>query len=169
MMKPISKVVLATGLSAGMLFGGVSGIQSDQPAHAATQQEQPHYSYEGTFNYKNNDALQDQNFYNALKHNNFNYEGLKVGQSTLQDVKNVFGNDLRKYYQEKGITYYEQNDIIIGIKDGKLVDLTLLVDKVNNSAEDMAKHIDNGEIYRTDTTNVAFYYGNSVVIKDKSL
>ncbi|MBI5975015.1 immunodominant staphylococcal antigen IsaB family protein [Staphylococcus canis] len=168
-MKKLTKIMLASSLSATMLLGATTAVPNAEYAQAATQTQQPYYTYEGVFNYKNNDALKDPTFYNALKHGNFKYEGLKVGESTFQDVQKALGKDMKQYYHEKGIKYYEKNDIIIGIKDGKLVDLTLLVDKVQNSSQDMAKHVKLGEIYETDSTYVAFYRGNSIVIKSKAL
>ncbi|MFO3688740.1 immunodominant staphylococcal antigen IsaB family protein [Staphylococcus felis] len=168
-MNQFSKIMLATSLSATMMLGAVTVTQSDDSAQAATQYQKPYYTYKGVFNYQDNNALRDKTFYNALKNDNFKYENLKVGESTQEDVENALGSNLKKYYQEKGITYYERNDIIVGIKDGKLVDLTLLVDKVKNSSQDMASHVKKGEVYDTDSTYVAFYRGNSIVIKSKTI
>lgn len=168
-MNQMTKVVIATSLSVGTLLGATSvGAQLPTDAHAATAQKAPYYTYKGVFNYKSNNALEDKNFYQALKADNFKYEGLKVGQSTRADVEKVLGKDLKKYYAKKGITYYEKNDVIIGIDDhNKLVNLTLLVDKVEHSDKAIRDHVKSGEIFDAKTTQVAFYPGNSIVIKAK--
>lgn len=168
-MKQMTKVAIAASLSLGTLLGAtnVTGIVNGD-AHAATAQQSPYYTYHGLFNYKDNHALDDNNFYRALKYDNFKYEGLKVGASTYDDVKKALGQDLKKYYAKKGVTYYEKNDVIVGIdSQNKLVNLTFKVDKVNHSDQSIRKHVKSGEIYDTKTTLVAFYPGNSIVIKAK--
>ncbi|PCF66012.1 hypothetical protein B5C02_09900 [Staphylococcus pseudintermedius] len=168
-MNQVTKIAVATTLSLGTLLGataGASAIHAD--AHAATEQQTPYYTYNGLFNFKGNKALEDKNFYRALQHDNFKYEGLKVGQSTFADVKKAVGNDVKKYYEEKGVTYYEKNDVIFGIdSEGKLVNMTLLIEKINHSDKYVRDHVKQGEIYDTKTTHVAFYSGNSIVIKAK--
>ncbi|EGQ3157960.1 hypothetical protein H0726_000998 [Staphylococcus pseudintermedius] len=168
-MNQVTKIAVATTLSLGTLLGataGASAIHAD--AHAATEQQTPYYTYNGLFNFKGNKALEDKNFYRALQHDNFKYEGLKVGQSTFADVKKVVGNDVKKYYEEKGVTYYEKNDVIFGINsEGKLVNMTLLIEKINHSDKSVRDHVKQGEIYDAKATHVAFYSGNSIVIKAK--
>ncbi|WP_086428728.1 immunodominant staphylococcal antigen IsaB family protein [Staphylococcus cornubiensis] len=168
-MNQVTKVAVAATLSLGTLLGATAGTGAlNTEANAATEQQTPYYTYKGLFNFKSNNALEDKNFYRALQHDNFKYDGLKVGQSTFDDVKKAVGNDVKKYYQEKGVTYYEKNDVIFGIdSQGKLVNLTLLIDKVSHSDQSVRDHVKQGEIYDTKTTQVAFYSGNSIVIKAK--
>ncbi|MCD8904394.1 hypothetical protein K2V56_02800 [Staphylococcus chromogenes] len=169
-MKNISKTLLATGLSVGVLVGAtsVTGQGFDQ-AHAATAQQQtPYYTYKGLFNIPNNNALEDNNFYAGLKADQFIFNGLKVGESTKADVFKALGSDFKKYYGKKNLTFYEKNGVIVGFDhNDKLVNLTLRINHIKNSDKSIEKHVKKGEIYNAKTTQVAFYPGNSIVIKAK--
>ncbi|ARJ51015.1 hypothetical protein CD134_07035 [Staphylococcus lutrae] len=168
-MKQLTKIGIVASLTLGSLLG-TSAVGNTQltNAHAASAQQTPYYTYSGLFNYSGNATLDNAYFYKALQHDNFKYEGLKVGTSTYDEVKKALGNGLKKYYVSKGVTYYEKNDVIVGINSkNQLVNLTLLIDKVNHSAQSIRKHVKEGEIYDAKTTQVAFYPGNSIVIKAK--
>ena len=169
-MKNISKTLLATGLTIGVLAStmSVTGQGFDQ-AHAATAQHQtPYYTYNGLFNFSNNKTLEDSNFYAGLKADHFIFNGLKVGESTKADVFSSLGDGFKKYYGKKELTFYEKNGVIVGFdhKD-KLVNLTLRINHIKDSAKSIEKHVEKGEIYDTKTTLVAFYPGNTIVIKAK--
>ncbi|UEX89997.1 immunodominant staphylococcal antigen IsaB family protein [Staphylococcus ratti] len=168
-MKNITKTLLVTGLSVGLLVGatGASG-QSFDNAHAATAHQTPYYTYNGQFNIPNNNALDDNNFYRGLKADHFIFNGLKVGEVTKADVFKNLGSGFKRYYGEKDLTFYEKNGIIVGFDHkGKLVNLTLRINHIKNSAKLIEKHVKKGEIYNTKTTQVAFYPGNTIVIKAK--
>ncbi|NHM74541.1 hypothetical protein G8Y85_03750 [Staphylococcus sp. 11007852] len=168
-MKNISKTLLATGLSVTMLVGAGAVSQGSDTAHAATSQPQtPYYTYNGQFNIPNNNALEDKNFYAGLKADQFIFNGLKVGQSTKADVFKALGSDFKKYYGKKDLTFFEKNGVIVGFDhNNKLVNLTLRINHIKNSTTSIEQHVKKGEVYNTKTTEVAFYPGNSIVIKAK--
>lgn len=58
--------------------------------------------------------------------------------------------------------------MIVGFDhNDKLVNLTLRINHIKNSDKSIEKHVKKGEIYNAKTTQVAFYPGNSIVIKAK--
>ena len=164
------KALVATGVSAGLLLGGVSAVgATDQTAHAETKAPQKaHYSYKGVFNYKDNDALKDKYFYQALAADNFKYEGLQVGKSTKADADKALGKGLKAVGAENGITFYEKNDVVLGFsKDGQLVDLVFLIDKVRDNEKDIKAHVNKDAFYDAETTQVSFFPGDAIVINKK--
>ncbi|UXR69532.1 MULTISPECIES: hypothetical protein [unclassified Staphylococcus] len=169
-MNKYMKVLVATGVSAGLLLGGVTlSDVTDQTAQAAKEESQkPYYNYKGTFNHKENDALKDKYFYQALAADNFKYEGLKVGQSTKADMDKVLGKNVKMIGTEAGISYYETNDVILGFDNNqKLVDLVLKVEKIKDSQKDIQEHVDRQEFYDADTTQVAFFPDEVIAITAK--
>ncbi|NJH86021.1 immunodominant staphylococcal antigen IsaB family protein [Staphylococcus agnetis] len=168
-MKNISKTLLATGLSVGMIVGVTSAVSHSTEAQAAsTQSQTPYYKYNGQFNIPNNNALEDKNFYAGLMADQFIFNGLKVGQSTKADVFKALGSDFKKYYGKKDLTFFEKNGVIVGFDhNNKLVNLTLRINHIKNSTTSIEQHVKKGEVYNTKTTEVAFYPGNSIVIKAK--
>lgn len=163
------KALVATGVSAGLLLGGVSVADAaPQKAHTEKAPQKVHYSYKGVFNHKDNTALKDKYFYQALAADNFKYEGLQVGKSTKADADKMLGKDLKVVGDENGITLYEKNDVVFGFdKDGKLVDLVLFVDKVKDNEKDIKAHVNKEAFYDTETTQVSFFPGDVIVINYK--
>lgn len=169
-MNKYMKMLVATGVSAGLLLGGVSvSYAADKSTHTDKKAEQkPYYSYKGTFNHKNNDALKDKYFYQGLAADNFKYEGLKVGQSTKADMDKALGKNVKSIGTEAGIAYYEKNDVILGFdKNQKLVDLVLKIEKIKDNKKDIQKYANKEAFYDTDTTQVSFFPNEVITISAK--
>ncbi|QLK86873.1 hypothetical protein [Staphylococcus sp. 17KM0847] len=168
-MKKYVKVLVATGLSAGVLLGTVATSNAvDGTAQAAKEMKKPYYSYKGVFNHKSNDALKDKYFYQALKADNFKYEGLKVGESTKADMEKAWGKDVKSDGVEGGITYYTQNGVILGFDaNDKLVDLALRVNEIKDNEKDIKAHVNSEGFYDAGMTQVSFFPGDVIVITAK--
>ncbi|UXR78261.1 MULTISPECIES: hypothetical protein [unclassified Staphylococcus] len=169
-MNKYMKMLVATGVSTGLLLGGVSvSYAADKSTQTDKKVEQKaYYSYKGTFNHKNNDALKDKYFYQGLAADNFKYEGLKVGQSTKADMDKALGKNVKSIGTEAGIAYYEKNDVILGFdKNQKLVDLVLKIEKIKDNKKDIQKHVDEEAFYDAGTTQISFFPNEVITITAK--
>ncbi|MCS4485734.1 immunodominant staphylococcal antigen IsaB family protein [Staphylococcus americanisciuri] len=163
------KALVTTGVTAGLLLGGVSVANAAQEKTQTEKAPQkPYYSYKGVFNFKDNKALKDKYLYQALAADNFKYEGLQVGKSTKADADKALGKDLKAVSSENGISFYKKGDVILGFdKTDKLVDLVLLVDKVKDNEKDIKAHVNKEGFYDAGATQVSFFPGDNILINAK--